>query len=402
MASEKNHSTDHAIIQICDKIIESLVNKEHVNGIFMDLSKAFDTIDHKILIHKLKQYGIRGVTLSWFEDYLLNREQYVVFQGSCSHRCKITCGVPQGSILGPLLFLVYVNDIVNASPLLTYVLFADDTNIFCSNKNHHTLLTTLDTELRNISAWFKCNKLSLNIDKTNFIHFTSAHSQDIPCNLHIDNLPLVEKKSTKFLGLTIDSNLNWNEHIQHIISVISKNIGVLYKLKYFLNEKSLFTLYNALILPHIMYCNIVWANCSITKMQQILLLQKKALRICTYSNYLANSNPIFYHLKTLKVNDIHTLQTATFMFKYTSNLLPSIFRNFYTTNLNVHSYPTRHANDYHLNNPKLILAQKSIRHHGSEVWNNLPNHIKNSKSLYSFKALVKKHLLTQYSTISMA
>ena len=394
----KNHSTDYAIIQLCDKIIESLANKEHIIGIFMDLSKAFDTIDHKILIHKLKQYGIRGSTLSWFENYLSNREQYVVFQSSCSSKSKITCGVPQGSILGPLLFLVYVNDIIRVSPLLTYILFADDTNIFFSLKNHQTLVTIMNSELSKISSWFKCNKLSLNIDKTNFIYFKNAHSRDIQCNLFIDRVPIVEKKSTKFLGVTIDSNLNWNEHIHNINSLISKNIGILYKLNYFLNEKSLFILYNALILPYITYCNIAWAYSSKTRIESILRLQKRALRVCTHSNYRSHTNPIFSNLNTLKVNDIHTLQTACFMFKYKSKSLPLLFQNLYTPNSNLHSYPTRHASDYHLNNPKLIVAQRSIRHHGPDVWNNLPDHVKASASLYSFKSTMKKHLLSQYNS----
>ena len=359
----KNHSTDYAIIQLCDKIIEALTKKEHIIGVFMDLSKAFDTIDHKILTHKLKHYGVRGKALSWFIDYLYNREQYVNFHSCSSDRLKIKCGVPQGSILGPLLFLIYINDIINASPILTYILFADDTNIFYSHTDPQTLICTLNAELQKISSWFKSNKLSLNIDKTNFIYFKNVHSPDTECNLYIDGLSLVEKKSTKFLGVTIDSNLTWNEHIKNINTIISRNIGILYKLKDLLKEKSLFTLYNALVLPYITYCNIAWANSNKTKTETVHLLQKRALRICTHSHYLSSSEPLFKKLKTLKIHDIHTLQSAIFMYKYSTNILPSSFHNLYTANSSVHSYPTRHSKDYHLNNPKLIIAQKSIRHH---------------------------------------
>ena len=162
----KGHSTDYAIIQLLDKITESFANKEHIIGVLMDLSKAFDTIDHDILIYKLKRYGIQGIALSWIRDYLTNRKQYVLFQSSESPKSNVLCGVPQGSILGPLLFLIYINDIIYSSPLLSFILIADDTNIFYSHKNFHSLITTLNSELSKVSSWFKCNKLSLNIAKT--------------------------------------------------------------------------------------------------------------------------------------------------------------------------------------------------------------------------------------------
>ena len=362
----------------------------------MDLSKAFDTIHHKILLRKLESYGIRGQTLSWFSDYLKNRKQFVVFHSHESCKQNIECGVPQGSILGPLLFLIYINDLIYSSSSLTYVLFADDTNILYSHKNLNTLITTLNLELAKVSQWFKCNKLSLNIDKTNYINFRTTHSQNQNIIIHIDGQPLVEKQSTKFLGLTIEFNLSWNEHIRKVHTSMSRNIGILYKLRDLLTNKSLFTLYNALILPHIIYCNILWGNCSTTKINSLLLLQKRALRIITHSNYLAHSEPLFYNLKTLKINDIHIWQTGIFMYKYTFNQLPSSFHNTFTYNSTIHSYPTRHATDYHLENPKLVVALKSIRHMGPDIWNALPNNLRHNTSLHSFKSHFKRMLLSKY------
>ena len=180
-------------------VVKSLANKTHIIGVFMDLSKAFDTIDHEILLKKLYNYGIRGTVLSWFRDYLFHRQQYVAFHSSTSSKSFITCGVPQGSILGPLLFLIYINDIINTSPLLTFVLFADDTSIFYSHKCLNTLVNILNSELAKISTWFKCNKLSLNIDKTCFIHFnTSKLQQNIPNNIFIDNMSINEKSQQSF------------------------------------------------------------------------------------------------------------------------------------------------------------------------------------------------------------
>ena len=165
----------------------------------MDLSKAFDTINHDILLYKLRNYGIRGTALSWFKSYLSNRQQYVFIDNNKSSMLNIRCGVPQGSILGPLLFLIYINDIMKSSSLISFILFADDTNILYSHKHLPELINTLNTELINVSSWFKCNKLSLNIAKTNFIHFQTSHSNtELPHPIKIDDLSLLKKDFTKF------------------------------------------------------------------------------------------------------------------------------------------------------------------------------------------------------------
>ena len=304
--------------------------------------------------------------------------------------------MPQGSILGPLLFILYINDIINSSPLLKFIIFADDTSIFYSHSNLATLTNHFNCELSKISKWFKCNKLSLNINKTNFIHFKKINSQESNCNILIDGRNITEKNSIKFLGVTIDCHLMWNDHISNIQNSISRNIGILYKLKDFLSEKSLVVLYNSLIASHILYANVVWGNCCKTKIDSLFLLQKRAIRTITSSRYLSHTEPLFYRLKTLKIQDIHILQTGIFMYKYTYNQLPSLFHNTYNLNSNIHTYPTRRSTDYHLTNPKIILAQKSIRHHGPDVWNNLPNYIKDCSSLFSFKASLKKYLLLKY------
>ena len=319
-----NFSTEHAIIQLLDKIIDSLSRKEHIIAIFMDLSKAFDTIDHNILLHKLKNYGIRGIALSWFKSYLSNRQQYVFFNNKSSSMLDIQCGVPQGYILGPLLFLIYVNDIINSSSILSFIMFADDTNISFSHKNLPELIATLNSELSNISSWFKCNKLSLYISKTNYMHFQTTHlNPEFQYNVKIDDLSLEQKDSTRFLGIIIDKNLSWNQHLSSIYSQIAKGIGILYRIKNLLPKRTLLSHYNTLILPYINYCNIAWGNRSKTKLDNITKESRKDLYTFIFSG---PRRPSFFHqLNILKIPEINDLQTAIFMFKYVKGVLPPIF-----------------------------------------------------------------------------
>ena len=393
----KKFSTDFAIAKLLDKVINSLSKKDHIIALFMDLSKAFDTIDHNILLHKLYNYGIRGIVWSWIKSYLSNRQQYVSIDDVNSPISHINCGVPQGSILGPLLFLIYINDIVNSSPILSFILFADDTNILLSHNNLRELINIMNLELNNVSLWFKSNKLSLNISKTHFMHFqTTRRNVTLSQNIIIDNIPLNQEEYVKFLGITIDKHLSWGQHINNVSSSIAKGIGILYKLKKFLPEHSLLMIYNALILPYINYCNIIWGNCSMTKLDHIFLLQKKAVRICTKSSYLSHTDPLFKRLRMFKVYDINTLQIAIFMFKYHYEMLPPVFTNFFSYNNNLHSYPTRTCNNIHLNNPRILLAHKALRHHGPDIWNTLPNFLKQITLLTSFKRSLKETLLNQY------
>ena len=282
----KGRSTQQAIVTLVDRITKSQDIGDIVTTLLIDLKKAFDTIDHRILLRKLYSYGIRGTMFKWIEGYLTGRSQYVIFDGKVSETRSIKCGVPQGSILGPLLFILSVNDICNVSPILFKILYANDTCVLISG-NH-------------LNNWFKANKLSLNTKKSFFMIFHRSRIKTNVINkVVIDNNDLTQVKSAKYLGVIIDHKLNCIEHISYVKSKISKGIGIMYKARQFLTKKALLMLYHAYIYPYMTYCIEVWGCASQTQLNCLFLLPKKIIRIMNFSHYLAYTNPLFLSMEVL-------------------------------------------------------------------------------------------------------
>ena len=227
-------------------------------NIFLDLSKAFDTIDHTVLLAKLRYYGIHDTALLLLKSYLNNRKQYVEFEDTKSEILPITIGVPQGSILGPLLFIIYINDFSQASNTFKFIMYVDDTTLFSNLKSFGNNIQTkeylINAELSNVIEWLHINKLSLNKSKSKFMIFHVPNKDIQYLTLKIDNVIIEKVDEFSFLGLTMDTNLNWKRHSQNICNKCTKMIGILNILKYVLPLGIKIMLYNSLILPHINYC----------------------------------------------------------------------------------------------------------------------------------------------------
>ena len=393
----KNHSTTLALIDLHDKISSALDNSELAVGVFLDLSKAFDTVDHSILFDKLEHYGIRGLSLKWVKSYFSNRLQFVEYNGHVSSRNNISCGVPQGSILGPLFFLLYINDINNASKLLQLILFADDTNVFLSHKDADCLANILNIELNKLSIWFRANKLSLNLKKTKFMVFKPSQkrkSHDI--QLLINDYKLDQVKETIFLGVILDENLNWKSEISHVANKVSKSIGIIRKSNFYLSTKSLRTLYFSLVYPYFFNCNLVWASTYKSNLLRLEILQKRVVRTIAKTDPYAHTDPIFRNLGILKFQDMHLLQLGLFMYSHQNRTLPLKFDCKFTLQKEIHSYHTRNSHLYRLPLCRTNIKQFSVFYQGPKFYNSLSTEIVNSPSSVSFKKALKAFFCNNY------
>jgi exonuclease III len=410
----KGHSTEHPMILFLNKIAESITKKQTTISIFCDLQKAFDTCDHKILETKLSNIGVRGVELKWFTSYLSKRKQFVSLGGVTSSRREIERGVPQGSILGPLLFLIYINDLPEASSLFSQ-LFADDTSLSDSDKDLIQLTSRVNTEFQKIVEYFRSNKMLLHPNKTKFMIFNPP--RDCNVKIYIDNnnsgqpfnptlrseIECVSNETYKFLGVNFDPTLSFKKHISLISSKISKSLYIIQRAKNVLSEKALLTLYYSMIHCHLNYGLNVWSCASKTTIKPLITLQKRAIRTITLSKYNAHTEPLFKKLKILPVDHLIEFSRLLFMHNFTQHKLPNSFINTWLTNQErrgEENRQLRNQEDFYLPPSRTNTAERLPLHTMPLSWNNLISpSLKQEPNTKLFKRNLKSHLLDKLSAI---
>ena len=388
-----NSSTEMALSQLCETLTNNIENKLITGAIFVDLAKAFDTVNHKCLLDKLYWYGIRGLPAKLLLSYLSDRTQATCTNGTKSSYKNVNCGVPQGSILGPLLFLLYINDLPNVS-LFDVRLFADDACLLLDNKYPNLLELNINNELIKINNWMKVNKLSINYKKTNFMIFTRRRS-NFTYRLQLEGQTLERVNSFKYLGVILSEKLSWTAHIGHLVTKISRASYIISKLRHYVDLNSLKMIYYSLVYPHLIYCITSWGKAPISVLQPLEILQRKLIRIMTNSDFRCHTPPLFHSLKLLTISDIYKLNLAI--------SIHNIQNNKFTGSNNLvllkdsHSYFTRLSSNNNYFQPQTFsnLGLSTHSAAGLKFWRLIPNSIK-SKPLPSFKINLKKFLISYY------
>ena len=322
------HSTELACVKLVDYITTEMDNIKKIKtptAIFLDLSKAFDTLNFNILLNKLQYYGIDGISLSLIRSYLTDRFQYVQFENSESDLLEIKTGIPQGSILGPLFFSIMINDLVNSSNKFKFLMCADDTTIYFNLEDFpiENREVLINNELEKVNKWLKLNKLAVNVDKTKSMLFHKRRPVT-PIQFSMNNRIIDVVQYFNYLGIMLDADMSWKTHVAMVRNKLSRINGILHRLKYIYPQSILITLYKSLFVPHIIYGSLLWGHAG----GALDKIQKKAVRTITYSNYIAHSEPLLKELNLLKVKDLFELKILKFLFKLYHNNLPPHFNSY--------------------------------------------------------------------------
>ena len=395
------HSTLTTLTDVTDYILKNIDDAgQIVGGVFIDLKKAFDTVNHAILLKKLTSFGIMGMELDWFKSYLSDREQATKIGTTLSKSKGVCFGVPQGTILGPLLFTMYINDLpLTVSSDTKITLYADDTAVFFASKDINEINAHLNAVLERITSWMEVNKLTLNAQKTKAMLFCTSYynkkADELSLSMSGEHLEIVDQ--CKYLGVILDQNLKWDAQVNQTCKTVSKYIGMMYRIRQWLNTPQMNTIYKALILPRLTYCDAVWGNCSSTLCDRVERLQNRAGRAILKVPVRTPSYLIRERLKWKSLTNLRHDNLCLLVYKCVAGFVPQYLQTSFTFVKNTHQYSTRGSaqGNIALNfKPRTESGRRAFFFRGAKAWNSLdeklksplPSSTKTFKSLYASPA----------------
>ena len=390
-------STVTCLLRITDDWYTGLDSGQMLGMVFVDLKKAFDTVDHRALCNKLELYGVQQRELSWVESYLTNRKQYCCVGGYDSNMGEVEVGVPQGSCLGPLLFLIYINDLPKIAQGKVSM-YADDTSLCHIGNDISKLETAINEDLKLLDKWLKGNKLSLDVAKTKSMLICTKpkrrilENNDVKLTLMIRDRELDLVDEIKYLGVNVDDSLSWKEHIKSVTSKVSRGIGNA-KTCEILSPRSLFK--NPLLEycePYFRYCCSVWGACGLIEKNRLQKFQNRAAKIVSNSKFDAPSRPLIERLGWKTIDKLIAEESNTKVYKSLNDLAPQYLGCLFTRNSAGEARTLRNTStDLRIPKKTSLIGQRGFSYRGVKLWNSPSAEAKLASSLGIFKKLLHSY-----------
>lgn len=389
-----SRDTEIAVADVITKIQTNVDNNKKCCMLSLDLCKAFDTVNHRKLLQCLYNIGVRGIVYCWFENYLYNRKQFVQIENNKSNKKTITCGVPQGSVLGPIMFLIYINSIGNLNLKGNIKLFADDTTIIYFSDNILQLENDIKYDLNIVFKWLQLYKLTLNFNKSTYMLISKKNSNKQLISKLIFNSQIINySKTVKFLGLYLDENLSWKYHIQNLRTKISPLIGILYKIRHFVPLKYLKNIYFCLIYSKIQYLISIWGSAYRTNLTPLKKLQNKVIKCIHNLPSLEPTINLYQPRGYLDLKNIYKLKISVLIQSINFQIKNSDIK--LLKSISIHQHETRQCNDFQIAKIKSNFGKRSILHEGINIYNKLPTFLKNIREIKKFKNKLTKIILEE-------
>ena len=367
-------------------------------AVLLDVSKAFDTLDHHMLLHKLGRAGIHGAALSWLESYLSARTQMVSFRGTLSGQKQLCCGVPQGSFFGPVLYLVYANDISNGVQYSSIIQYADDTTLYLSGSSFEEVISNVNRDLYNLTDWMKANKLAISASKTQVIVFSKNSLHRTP---NFPKVKIVEdilgyQDTVRLLGIFLDSGLTWKAHIDNVSLKISRSLYALNRMKHFFSIIVLKAVYFGLVHCHLTYGISLWGSASNKELNKLLIVQKRALRCIHHKPYNSHTAQLFKSAQIVNIFDLFRLENIKLAHRFLNHTLPESLSALFGVSASIHTHNTRRANCLHIPGFNSDKLKKSFLYQVPFCWGRVVATVDVTKGWPAIAAKLKDELTSEY------